>query len=51
MAKSLQVHPQTVRYRMRGIDKDLGPLLDDPEWRLTTEMVLREQLLRNRAPT
>lgn len=49
MAKTLQVHPQTVRYRMRGIDKDLGPLLDDPEWRLTTEMVLRERLLAERA--
>lgn len=51
MAKALQVHPQTVRYRMRGIDKDLGPLLDDPEWRLTTEIVLREQFLRDRTPT
>lgn len=49
MAKTLQVHPQTVRYRMRGIDKDLGPLLDDPEWRLTTEVVLRERLLVARA--
>jgi len=48
MAKALQVHPQTVRYRMRGIDKDLGPLLDDPEWRLTTEIVLRQQLLSPR---
>lgn len=51
MAKVLHVHPQTVRYRMRGIDKDFGPLLDDPEWRLTTEIVLREQFLRDRART
>lgn len=43
MSKLLAVHPQTVRYRMRVLEKVLGPLLDDPEWRLTTELVLRGQ--------
>lgn len=48
MAETLRIHPQTVRYRMRGIDKDLGPLLEDPRWRLTTEVVLRERLIAER---
>lgn len=43
MAHQLVLHPQTVRYRMRALDKTLGPLLDDPEWRLATELVLRKQ--------
>lgn len=41
MSKLLAVHPQTVRYRLRALDKAFGPLLDDPEWRLATELVLR----------
>lgn len=44
MAKQLEVHPQTVRYRMRALDKVLGPRLDDPEWRLATELVLRSPI-------
>lgn len=43
MAHQLALHPQTVRYRLRALDKTLGPLLEDPEWRLATELVLRKQ--------
>ena len=45
MAKSLGIHPQTVRYRMRILHKAFGSRLDDAEWRLATELVLRGQSL------
>jgi len=41
MARDLYIHPQTVRYRMRILHKAFGPLLDDPEWRLATELAIR----------
>ena len=50
MANILEVHPQTVRYRMKALNKTLGPLLDDPEWRLATELALRGQRLGAASP-
>ncbi|GAB2795883.1 PucR family transcriptional regulator [Streptomyces daliensis] len=40
-AKTLQVHPQTVRYRLRQIEKLFGPALRDPRTRFELEMTLR----------
>ncbi|MFC7303015.1 PucR family transcriptional regulator [Streptomyces monticola] len=45
----LQVHPQTVRYRMRTIDAAFGAQLTDPEHRFATEIVLRAMRLREAA--
>lgn len=41
MAAYLDVHPQTVRYRLRVLRELVGPELEDPEWRLCTELMLR----------
>lgn len=41
MAANLDVHPQTVRYRLRVLRDLVGPELDDPDWRLCTELMLR----------
>jgi DNA-binding PucR family transcriptional regulator len=41
MAALLDVHPQTVRYRMRQLEQSLGPLLHDPHQRFELELVLR----------
>jgi DNA-binding PucR family transcriptional regulator len=41
MATLLDVHPQTVRYRMRQLEQSLGPLLHDPHQRFELELVLR----------
>lgn len=41
IAADLDLHPQTVRYRMRVLRDLVGPALDDPEWRLGTELTLR----------
>ncbi|KAA1423179.1 helix-turn-helix domain-containing protein [Nocardioides antri] len=46
IAADLDVHPQTVRYRMRVLRDLVGPALDDPEWRLCTELTLRAGLAR-----
>lgn len=48
-AGRLNVHPQTVRYRMRKLEQALGGLLDDPDARFTLELVLRATRLRERA--
>ncbi|MGH3311976.1 MAG: PucR family transcriptional regulator [Streptomyces sp.] len=40
-AKTLQVHPQTVRYRLRQIEKLFGSALRDPRTRFELEMTLR----------
>ncbi len=44
-AKVLQVHPQTVRYRLRQIEKLFGPALRDPLTRFELEMALRSRRL------
>lgn len=45
VAARLDVHPQTVRYRMRQIDDLLGERLSDRDERLTLEIVLRAHRL------
>jgi hypothetical protein len=49
MAERLNVHPQTVRYRMRKLEAALGGVLDDPGERFALELVLRATRLRDRA--
>lgn len=41
MALVLGVHPQTARYRVRALRDLIGPAIDDPEWRICTEVTLR----------
>ncbi|MEU5719404.1 helix-turn-helix domain-containing protein [Streptomyces sp. NPDC020403] len=48
MGQLLDVHPQTVRYRMRGLESIFGRQLTDPEDRFATEAVLRALRLRSR---
>ncbi|MEU2429250.1 MULTISPECIES: helix-turn-helix domain-containing protein [unclassified Streptomyces] len=48
MGELLDVHPQTVRYRMRTLDSIFGDQLTDPESRFATEIVLRARHLRER---
>jgi DNA-binding PucR family transcriptional regulator len=48
-AQSLQVHPQTVRYRLRQINELFADDLQDPDKRFALEMALRaRQVLRAR---
>lgn len=49
IADRLQVHPQTVRYRIRQLEKTLGDRFDDPDARFAMEMVLRVARLRETA--
>jgi hypothetical protein len=49
MAQRLKVHPQTVRYRMRNLERTLGGQLSDPDTRFAIELVLRAERLRQRA--
>jgi hypothetical protein len=49
MAERLHVHPQTVRYRMRNVERTLGGQLSDPDSRFALELVLRAERLRERA--
>ena len=49
MAERLKVHPQTVRYRMRNLERTLGGQLSDPDARFAIELVLRAARLRERA--
>jgi PucR C-terminal helix-turn-helix domain len=49
MAERLNVHPQTVRYRMRSLERALGGQLSDPDTRFAIEIVLRATRLRDRA--
>ncbi|QES51789.1 PucR family transcriptional regulator [Streptomyces venezuelae] len=44
-AKALNVHPQTVRYRMRQLEKLFGSDLRDPGTRFELEMALRSRRL------
>jgi hypothetical protein len=48
MAARLKVHPQTVRYRMRNLERTLGGQLRDPDARFAIELVLRAARLRER---
>ncbi|MFD4944756.1 helix-turn-helix domain-containing protein [Streptomyces sp. NPDC058239] len=48
MGELLDVHPQTVRYRMRNLESIFGKQLTDPESRFSTEAVLRALQLRSR---
>jgi hypothetical protein len=49
IADRLQVHPQTVRYRIRQLERTLGDQFGDPEARFAMEMVLRVMRVRDRA--
>ena len=49
MAERLSVHPQTVRYRMRKLERALGGQFSDPDARFAIEAVLRASRLRDRA--
>ncbi|MDH6577233.1 helix-turn-helix domain-containing protein [Kitasatospora sp. MAP5-34] len=53
MAGILGVHPQTVRYRMRLLDRTFGDQLADPDDRFATEVALRALHLNEnkRTPT
>ena len=48
MAERLSVHPQTVRYRMRKLERALDGQLRDPDSRFAIEAVLRASRLRDR---
>jgi hypothetical protein len=48
MAEILGVHPQTVRYRMRILDRAFGDQLSDPDDRFATEIALRALHLQDR---
>jgi hypothetical protein len=41
IAAELEVHPQTVRYRMRRLRELFGPALEDPDRRFALELALR----------
>ena len=43
MARALDLHPQTVRYRLARLRELLGGQLDDPDARLELELALRAQ--------
>jgi DNA-binding PucR family transcriptional regulator len=43
MARALDLHPQTVRYRLARLRELLGQQLDDPDARLELELALRAQ--------
>ena len=45
IAEQLNVHPQTVRYRMRQLEKTFGAQLEDPDQRFALELVLRASRL------
>jgi hypothetical protein len=46
IANLLNVHPQTVRYRIRQFEQTFGDRLDDPEARFALELALRMIKLR-----
>jgi hypothetical protein len=49
MARALDLHPQTVRYRLTRLRDLLGDQLDDPDARFELELALRAQSERLRA--
>ncbi|MFI5533794.1 helix-turn-helix domain-containing protein [Kitasatospora sp. NPDC051853] len=50
LADQLGVHPQTVRYRLRVLDRAFGDRLADPESRFAIEIVLRAAALTGPPP-
>ena len=48
MADVLHVHPQTIRYRMRQMEKTFAERLDNPEARFAMELVVRVYRLRGK---
>jgi hypothetical protein len=44
MARALGVHPQTARYRLRGLRELLGDAMEDPDARFEIELALRARL-------
>jgi DNA-binding PucR family transcriptional regulator len=50
MARLLDLHPQTVRYRLARLRELLGDQLDDPDARFELELALRAQSERRREP-
>jgi PucR C-terminal helix-turn-helix domain len=48
VAKRMQVHPQTVRYRLRQIEHLYGRALRDPDARFDLEIALRARVLLDR---
>jgi hypothetical protein len=50
VAEKLGVHPQTVRYRLRILDRAFGDQLAHPDDRFATEIALRAIHLRDGAP-
>jgi len=51
IADLLHVHPQTVRYRMRQLDKTIGDQLADPDRRFELELVMRALRFRDHPTT
>lgn len=49
IADRLHIHPQTVRYRIRQLERVFGDRLDDPDARFAMELVLRVTRLREQA--
>ena len=49
IADRLRVHPQTVRYRIRQLERTLGDQFGDPDARFAMEMVLRVMRLRKKS--
>ncbi|TDC89140.1 PucR family transcriptional regulator [Actinomadura sp. 7K507] len=49
IAEELDVHPQTVRYRIRQLEGILGDRLSDPDARFAIEVVLRAMRLQKKA--
>ncbi|MBC6461988.1 helix-turn-helix domain-containing protein [Actinomadura sp. HBU206391] len=46
IAERLRVHPQTVRYRIRQLERTIGDQLNDPDARFALELVLRATVPR-----
>lgn len=50
IAAALHIHPQTVRYRLRQLERLFGSTLDDPTARFTLEIALRAEQASPGAP-
>ena len=50
IATALGIHPQTVRYRLRQLEKLFGSALEDPTTRFTLEIALRAERASAGAP-
>ncbi|GAA3983248.1 helix-turn-helix domain-containing protein [Streptomyces sp. NBC_01352] len=50
VAARLHIHPQTVRYRLRQLEKLFGEALHEPDTRLDLVLALRAEALREQAP-